>query len=385
MKNQGGMSVLTAEGNASSGLVTTLTTTFLDWGLPLEGPFSGLSFVAYETSANAEPANLTAPGAWRLVARKYKSEVSTMAELWVGLNIPGASAASADVVVTLANTASAMLVVTTLIEGAVQGVNALSRPAWQFHQGTGLLKFDTPDEPAPVTVNPVSMGGAVAQATFVVYQDAGQFNPLNCITRRNVFTGTREVDFCTAGFTNTEFAPELARGRSEISVSLTYALGVSVNLYTDQHFDAKEGTPPEPEHTPEEEMRYKERIADLERELESRNQQHVDLEADFVATNREISSERDSLRQALADTQNAASSQIAALQTELATVRNELQQTLAALPAHIQQAAEQHFQQRLAQLLDDPATLRDLLMQRAQSANDPRTVFSALQGMQQIG
>lgn len=360
--------------DSSSGVVNSLTGA--SPGGPVNnGPFTALALVSYESSANAASAALTAPGNWRLFARKHKVEMSATVELWAGWNLPGGATSSLSYAVNFAVPTSAATLTVLLFRGTAQGDNWLSQAAWRFGAGSQYMRFETPDEPQ-------GSGGSVAQCSFLHVHSLGALQRANCDLASTALIGSVRTTGVTSGLIGDSAQ---LQGHHEVSITAANTLAISVNLYTEQHFDSKEGTDPTPELTQEEEMRYKERISELERELESRSQHYAETESDLVSTNRIVSTERDNALSQLSQLQADATQQIATLQQELVNVRAELQQTLEALPAILQQSNEQYFQQRLSELLADPATFRALLTQHAQAAQDPRNLFSTLQAMNQLG
>lgn len=380
-----GLEGLWEEAGSFSGLATTeiLFSQFFPAGV---GPCNVIAAVMARPVDGAEahctPREFTR-GHWKRLSTKAKSELSATIEVWTCWGLPDGAGGFLDFNFDFDRTCTEVYAIGRTYAGCAQRDDWCSPPTWVYSLTPDTQhEMRVPDEPSR------NEGGArtcrIGQVLFAGERGSASLTAANVFTLEN-FDPLMPIRLSAWESGTFSATAGDALGYARIRHSASAMLAVSFNIYSEHYFDAKEGTPPEPEHTQEEEMRYKERIADLERELESRNRQYADLEADFVTTNREVSSERDSLRQALADTQNAASSQIASLQTELAAVRNELQQTIEAVPQLIQQNLEAYFQQRLNQLLADPNALRDMLMQHAQSSQDPRTLFATLQAMNQLG
>lgn len=364
-----------------------------------------------------------------LVGRKYKPEIDVTLEVWKIWDLAGVSAGTAVFQVTYDSSFSGVGISVITLTGIEQGDGFVSAPAWAYTTTDARLTHKPPHKPEPCRTpqDAPNIAQYVAHARLGS-QNLQVFNAVSDFSA-NLFLGEISFEVFHSGTTD-QSGLAVAPNYIETFTSSTASLVVSFNVYGPQVFDSKEGIPPEDEFTPEEEMRLKERITELEREVTTlREQQAIDQD-DFVTSTRNLTAERDShkaqaetsraaVEQAVAETarilkQNtalqqqidtipqllaerdtaisqlndaltASVEQIAALQQELDATRSELQQTLAALPAHIQQAADQVSQQRISQLLADPVALRELLMQRAQASTDPRNLFAALQGMQQLG
>lgn len=394
-----------------------------------DGPYAALFFSAARGQDGPVNGTLVPPqGNWKLVGRKHKEEFSTTLELWAGYGLPGTSAAGIlsfqmDYDASYSGAACSVFTLT----GTEQGENFVSSPVWNFTTTNERQKHKTP-LPASVC-RTLEDSPEVAQYVFHARGGSQTLTRANAVTdyTDTLFAGSISIVGMHNG--TTDIATQtLAPEYIETVVSSGASLAISVNVMAPSAFDGREGVAPE--YTLEEEMRLKERITELEREVSTlREQQAVD-QNDYVESVRSATAERDAATRKAADSESAITQlvadqaksakhisslqkqldavpqqlaerdstisqlndalstyadQIATLQTELDATRNELKQTLDALPSYIQQAASQLADRQIAALLADPNALRAQLMNRAQASTNPQHLFAALQGLQQLG
>lgn len=357
---------------------------------PANGPQNALIYVFMHgqgsTPVSSRLEVTFAGGNYKLVSRKYKEELSATIEVWQGWGFMSEEGGGVSpITATFDNTTSAAGIFVVGFTGVELGDQWVSPPAWRFTSSfEQTIQVKTPDP--PTTSRPANdLNGTIGRvAQNVLCVARGNTAPhMNAATVMG--TGPfGSYDATVLGSGTLDLIPESYSGYIEGSHSSTAALFVGLSLYSPKFLDAKEGTPPESEDTPEDEMRYKERIAQLERDLAETRRTHADAETDFVATNRALTAERDGLKTSLDGVQAAATQHIAQLQAELEATRAELQQTIEAVPQIIAQTQEQYFQQRLNELLADPMALRQMLMEHAQQSQDPRNLFATLQAMNSL-